>query len=139
MAANMRISQIKSFQPSNKLANHQDEKTGTEHNFTAREVISTFDKKKKKSKILEEDNENSSGESEIRKVNVNDLSLMKKSNSDEDSEESQVQAVNMETAFEGDTNKKTQLKLSDINTTNDSNQKMKSSGLGDRFKNKMND
>jgi hypothetical protein len=45
--------------------------------------------------------------------------------------------VNIETAFDIGDKAGKNVKLSAINTTNDSNQKMKSSGLGERFKNKM--
>lgn len=124
----MRISSIKGFTASQNF-NKPPEEGHHEHNFTAREVQGAFQKTSKPESLK---NSGISRDSQTKPANLKALSLLQDNYSD--SGESQVRAVDINSAFH-ENNKN--VKGSGIDTTNDSNQKMRSSGMGERFKNRV--
>ena len=143
LAHDMKISQIKNFQTANRQSGIQvtnNKELIKEQNFTPRKALNVFTKK---SGTNQKDRRSSvTSNKNPRVANKLDLSLLNKNSGDDsendddnNSKESEVNAVDIEKTFNAPA--KQQVKLSDINTTNDSNQKMKGSGLGDRLKNKI--
>ena len=75
-----------------------------------------------------------------KKVNLNDLSLMKNSDDDSDeednSEESQVNQVDIEQTFKQDNPHRENQQLSDAASTHESNQKLKGNQLLNKLQQK---